>query len=184
MALTRADGDSAAGCCVAVVGTTASISVTSDESYGAVYGHAVGFAATVNPNILGVGTPTGSVQFLVDGSDFGQPVQLTGGQASVSAPLLAAGSHTLSVIYTSDNDAFTDSGGSLNQPVSTAPLTITASNADKTYGAVDPVFTVSGSGFLQAKRSPIWAAPHWPLRPTSRRAASTRSAATQLRPRA
>ena len=51
------------------------------------------------------------------------------------------------MIYTSDNDAFTDSSGALNQPVSTAPLTITASNASRTYGAVDPVSPVSGSGF-------------------------------------
>ena len=44
----------------------------------------VTFTATIAAPVTGLGTPTGSVQFIVDGSNFGSPVALSGGAASIS----------------------------------------------------------------------------------------------------
>ncbi len=45
------------------------------------HGQSVSFTATVAPT-TGSGTPTGTVQFLIDGSDFGGPVSLVDGSAT------------------------------------------------------------------------------------------------------
>ena len=81
--------------------------VSSDSPYGSVYGQAVTFTVTV----LGVpaGTPTGTVQFLLDGANYGAPVSLAGGVARVTVSGLSVGNHTVGAIYTSDSGAFADS---------------------------------------------------------------------------
>ena len=65
-----------------------------------VFGQPVTFAAVVG-NQYGIGgTPAGSVQFQVDGSDYGQPVALDqGGQASISDQSLGLGRHTIIAAY-------------------------------------------------------------------------------------
>ena len=46
-------------------------------------------------------TPTGSVQFQVDGSNYGQPIALDqNGQATISDSSLALGNHSISASYT------------------------------------------------------------------------------------
>lgn len=64
-------------------------------------GNPVTFSATVTP-LIG-SNPTGTVQFTVDGSNFGAPVAISGGSAS-SAPLstLPAGDHAVVAIYSGD----------------------------------------------------------------------------------
>ena len=122
--------------------------VKSDHPNGSTYGQAVTFTATVSAGSSG--TPTGTVQFLVDSTDFGTPMTLSGGTASIVVASLGGGTHQIDAIYTSDTPAsFEDSQttASLPQVVNPAPLTITADSASKTYGAADPGFTVSGSGF-------------------------------------
>ena len=68
------------------------------------YGQSVTFTATVavNPAVAAGDTavPTGSVQFYLDGSAFGSPVALTGGQAASPAiSTLSVGPHSVTAAY-------------------------------------------------------------------------------------
>jgi len=75
-------------------------------------GQSVTFTATVGAASPAVGTPTGTVQFIVDGSSFGAPVTLSGGIATTNTSALTAGSHTVSANYGGDTN-FVSSSGSL-----------------------------------------------------------------------
>jgi hypothetical protein len=81
-----------------VAPTTTSVVSSANPS---VFGQAVNFTATVSPSVAGSGdTPTGAVQFQIDGSDFGGPVNLTGGVAtSPPTSTLTAGDHTVTAIF-------------------------------------------------------------------------------------
>ena len=69
----------------------------------AVYGQPVQFSATVSVTAPGSGTPTGSIQFKVDGVNFGEPVALAAGSAnSASISNLGVGTHTFSAEYLGD----------------------------------------------------------------------------------
>jgi hypothetical protein len=81
------------------VESAATVSVTSSDNPSA-YGEAITFTATVAGNM---GTPTGSVQFTIDGSNFGLPVQLVGGSAtSAVSSTLGVGPHTVAAVYSGD----------------------------------------------------------------------------------
>ena len=71
------------------------------------------FTATVTPG-SGSG-PTGTVQFVVDGSNFGAAVTLSGGTAQTSTTSLSvSGSpHTVSATYSGDG-SFNGSNGTLS----------------------------------------------------------------------
>jgi hypothetical protein len=85
--------------------TTAALS--SDNPGGSVYGQPVTFTATVHAP---AGTPTGSVQFQIDGADFGSAVPLTNGVAQIGTALLPVGTHNITAAYTSDSSSFLNSG--------------------------------------------------------------------------
>jgi hypothetical protein len=77
-------------------------------------GQSVTFTATVTTIASGGETPTGSVQFKVDGSNFGSGVGLSGGVAtSMSTSTLTVGNHTVEADYTPDTDTYTSSVGML-----------------------------------------------------------------------
>jgi hypothetical protein len=96
-----------------------------------------------------LGTPTGSVQFLVDGVDLGNPVALQGGTASLTTTAVAAGKHNITAVYTSDTGDFgTSTGGPIEQDVAPAPLVVTVDNQTKVYGAALPTLTGSVSGLV------------------------------------
>jgi hypothetical protein len=121
--------------------------LASDHAQGATYGQTVTVTTTVS---AASGTPAGSVQFTVDGTAFGAPVALANGSASIALPSLTAGSHNISATFTS---TVTTIGGStpvnpLTEAVAPAPLTITADNQTKVYGAPLPALTVHYSGFV------------------------------------
>jgi hypothetical protein len=102
-------------------------------------GHPVTFTATVTPGI-GSG-PTGTVQFVVDGHNFGLGFPLSSG-AATSAPLssLGLGTHTVVAQYSGDG----------NFAPSTSPtVTFVVHNpllATTTALTVDPATAVSGQG--------------------------------------
>jgi hypothetical protein len=77
---------------------------------------AVTFTATVSPAIAAAGTPVGSVQFQVDGANFGAPVALSGGVATLTTSALSAGPHTITALY-SGTPLFLASSGSTVQYV-------------------------------------------------------------------
>src|SRR5262249_4094300 len=84
------------------------------------YGQAVSFKATVS-NTSGTGPiPTGKVQFVIDGTNFGSPVTLdTSGQAvSASLTFLTAASHSIQAVYSnSDGNFAAGPAGQLTQTV-------------------------------------------------------------------
>jgi hypothetical protein len=63
------------------------------------YGQPVTFTATVSG---GPTTPTGTVQFVLDGKELGASRPLTDGKAAVTVPSLAVGSHTMTALYSGD----------------------------------------------------------------------------------
>jgi len=128
--------------------------VTSNDQAGSTYGQTVTFTATVSASS---GTPTGQVQFELDGSDYGTPVTLTtGGMASIPIPNLSAGQHSVTAFYTSTSGTFNNSDDSASpwqQVVQSAPLTITASNQTMTYGGTVPSLTYTYTGLVNSDTS-------------------------------
>ncbi len=124
--------------------TTTTVSSSFNPS---TYGQSISFTATVTANS---GTPTGSVQFVVDGTNFGSPVTLVSGSAtSSSTATLLAGTHTVTASY-SPTGSYQASSGTLTggQVVNKAVLTVSANNAGMTYGGIVPTLTYSMTGFV------------------------------------
>ena len=108
--------------------------VTSDYSSGSVYGQIVTFTATVTPTSSFAMPPTGSVQFQIDGTDYGNPVPLSDGSASISDAAFTPGNYTVSAFYSGDSN-YVGSHGTLSggQAVAQAPLSVTVNNQTKVY---------------------------------------------------
>lgn len=86
-----------------------------------VQGQPVNFTATVTAVSPGVGLPTGTIQFTLNGAPLGTPVTMSGGQAtSETIATLNPGTYTITALYSGDIN-FLDSSGFAGQPVSTAP---------------------------------------------------------------
>src|SRR5262249_6535933 len=85
----------------------------------------VSSTATLTANAAGAATPTGTVQFVIDGRNYGAPVALSGGTASISDAALAVGSHT--VVARCLGDA-----SSLPSDDTAAPLSQVVNKADTT----------------------------------------------------
>ncbi len=81
-------------------------------------GQAISFVATVAAVAPGAGTRTGTVQFILDGANFGSPVTLVNGSASsASINSLAIGSHTVSAVYSGDINFAGGTSAALSQSV-------------------------------------------------------------------
>ena len=121
-----------------------------------IYGQAVSFTATVTS---GSGTPTGTVQFSVDGNPFGSPVTLVSGTAnSASTTTLAVGTHTVSAAY-SGAATYSPSTGALSggQVVNTASagLSLASSGNPSNLGqSVTFTATINGQyGLIRGRNS-------------------------------
>ncbi|MFN2406404.1 MAG: MBG domain-containing protein, partial [Pyrinomonadaceae bacterium] len=116
------------------------------------YGQTVTFIATVTGTGPGTGNPSGgSVQFKIEGANFGAPVALSGGSATSSAiNSLTAGNHTVEAVFTSADINFNNSSDLLDggQNVNKASLTITASSHTITFNDPVPTITASYAGFV------------------------------------
>jgi uncharacterized membrane protein len=131
--------------------STTHSAVSSDHSSGSTYGQGVTFTATVTADVGGVGTPTGTVQFVIDSANAGQPVALVNGTATLTTSALGASlaGHDVHVVYVANSSTFLgDTSPDNLQIVNPAPLSIKADNKTKVYGAVDPAFSVTGTGFV------------------------------------
>ena len=110
------------------------VSVTSSAN-PIVVGQSVTISATVSVNPPGAGTPTGSVDFVIDGGA-AQPVTLAGGGASLVVPGLAIGTHTVDVNfagspeYAAANGSL--AGGQLVIAGEPASIVLIAGNAQST----------------------------------------------------
>ncbi len=74
-----------------------------------VYGQSVTFTTMVTPG-SGTFDNGGTVQFAVDGSNFGVPVSLSGGSATIADAVLSGGTHTITATYSGDRNFSTSSG--------------------------------------------------------------------------
>ncbi len=105
------------------------VSVTTPDT-PAVYGQTATLTATVSVLAPGSGTPTGSATFTLDGSVIGT-VALSNGIATISAGVLSAGNHSISVSYsgdanyagsTSSEDSLTVADGGTTVAISSSSL--------------------------------------------------------------
>ena len=82
-----------------VVNSKNSAKVTLSSSLNpSVYGQSVTFTATISPSAA-----TGTVQFQIDGTNFGSPANVSGGKAvSGSTTSLSIGSHNITATYSGD----------------------------------------------------------------------------------
>ncbi len=113
--------------------------IVNSSANPSIYGQSVTFTATV-ANTAGAGistaTPTGSVQFYVDGGTFGTPVPISGSGASTTATssataiLTVKGSpHAIKAVYTNTDGNFSGSSGTLSQTVNPAPTSTTVTSS-------------------------------------------------------
>ncbi len=115
------------------VSTTTTLEASADPS---VFGESVTFTASVASTISGSGTLGGTIQFVIDGSDFGSPVTLVNGSATSAAiSTLSAASHAIRALY-SGSTVFQGSTGSLTQTVNQDSTTtsVTASAGTSSFG--------------------------------------------------
>ena len=96
--------------------------VVTSSANPAVPGTNITFSMTVNAVAPGAGTPTGTVNFRIDGSVLGAG-SLAGGVATFTANTLALGSHTVVAEYAGDsNFAGTTNALAQNQDINTPPV--------------------------------------------------------------
>jgi hypothetical protein len=121
-----------------------------------VFGQPVTFTAIVTPQ-SGSSTPTGTIQFVIDGSAFGNPVVLSGGTApSMPTSSLSVGTHMVMANYSSDasflNSSGTLSGGQVvNRPPPVATMTSVSSSANPSVFGQPVTFTAT----VKAGTSPV-----------------------------
>ncbi len=116
-------------------GNTNTTTAVASSANPSVFGQPVTFTATVSRSSMsGSPSPTGNVQFIVDGSNFGSPVSLvsaglTTATAATSTSALTVGSHTVSATYV-PTGGFNASSGALapNQVVNKANTTTTVTS--------------------------------------------------------
>ena len=103
------------------VNKAASSTGVSSSANPSTYGQSITFTATVTPSAA-----SGTVQFRIDGSNFGAPVALSGGSATSGATSsLSVGNHTVTAVYSGDSN-YNGSTGTLSQTVSVNTYTINA----------------------------------------------------------
>ena len=120
--------------------TTTSISSTSNPS---VFGQSVTFTATVAVAAPGSGTPTGSVNFTIDGVPVGT-VTVSGGVAAFTTSALTVATHPVVATYGGDSNFNGSASGTLNQVVNKAATsTSLASSANPSVFGQSVTFTAT-----------------------------------------
>ncbi|MGO9270243.1 MAG: Ig-like domain repeat protein, partial [Terriglobia bacterium] len=120
-------------------------------------GEPVSFTASTTALDPGLPTPTGTVQFVVDGSNSGSPVTVDGNGNATSAPIsnLSIGTHSITAIYSGDGVFTTVTTAPLTQavgvsiPVLAVPNILITSNQNPSPFDSQPTFTAtltSGAG--------------------------------------
>jgi Bacterial Ig-like domain (group 3) len=99
------------------VGASASTVVTS-SSLTAALGANVTFTATVTPALANGPAPTGTVQFVIDGSNVGSAVAIASGTATYSTSTLSLGAHAVLAIYSGDTNYSTSTSAAITETIS------------------------------------------------------------------
>ena len=110
-----------------VVGQASTSTVMEAPTSDSVFGAPVNFSAQVSAVAPGAGTPTGTVQFFVDGVATGNPVAVDGSGVAVSGGIatMTAGTHSITAAYVEDTDFATSTSDAVQQTVSPATSTFT-----------------------------------------------------------
>ncbi|WP_181411017.1 Ig-like domain-containing protein [Nocardioides humi] len=109
-----------------------------------VHGQAVSFTAQVAAD-NGTSTPSGTVQFTVDGADLGAPAPVSGGSASSPATSsLSTGTHTIGARYSGDADVGASTATTRQLTVGKAPSsTVLTSTGSPTVSGQAVTFTAT-----------------------------------------
>jgi hypothetical protein len=122
-----------------VVGQANTVTAVMPSSDPSQPGQTVSFTATINVAAPGAGTPTGTVQFSIDGTNAGSPAPLVFGSATfTTANLTVTGSpHIITASYSGDSD-FNPSGATLpgGQTVLCIPIVIVQNPNDSGPGSL------------------------------------------------
>lgn len=103
------------------------LTLTPDKTEGLVYGDKVTYNASVaKENSEDIGELTGTVQFQVDGTNYGEPLALTAASITLDHTKLNANNHTITATYSGDANYMEDVA-SVITIVKKAPITIKAS---------------------------------------------------------
>ena len=94
---------------VSAVSTVSTSTAVTASANPAVSGQTVTLTATVTPG-SGTFDNGGTVQFAVDGTNFGSPRTLSNGQATITDSALAVGTHTITATYSGDTIYASSSG--------------------------------------------------------------------------
>jgi len=129
---------------ILALGTTTSVQSSENPAQ---FGDSLTFTATVAANTAGAPTPTGSVQFLIDGADLGAPVSLVDGIAtSASISNLSIANHVVTAQYQSDDVAFNSGQGTLSGGETVNPASVSvlvASSAPESHYGQGVTFTAT-----------------------------------------
>ena len=103
-----------------------------------------------NPQAITYGTPLGATQLNATATDPGSnPVAGSFIYTPLAGTVLPAGSQPLSVSFTpTDATDYSKASGNVMLTVNKAVLTVTAKPASKTYGAANPAFSYTITGFV------------------------------------
>jgi hypothetical protein len=113
------------------------------------------FTATVNALTTGLPALSGTVQFEVDGTPFGAPVNFSGGKAvSPAITTIPAGTRTITAVYSNDPN-YVSNSGSTSERIAKAGLTVTANPQSVVYGNAAPRLTYTITGFLNGESESV-----------------------------
>ena len=159
---------------VGVSSTTTTVTTPYDPTQ---YGRMTVFTATVVSGNPGAGTPTGNVQWVLDGSAAGSPVVLDGsGKATFSSNTLGIGTHTLTANYLGTSN-FATSSDTFNPSVvkRLATTTVVTSNLNPAGYGVDVIYTATVSPQNASSGQPVTGSVAWQVDGTPTGASSTLS---------
>jgi YVTN family beta-propeller protein len=132
---------------VKVAATPTSSTITSSVN-PSVFGQSVTFTATVSAVSPGVGTPTGTVQFIDGANNLGSAITLSGGEATYSTSSLSMGSHSITAVYNGVTNFTPSTSSALTQVINQASTStsIGSSATPSVFGqSVNFVATVSAA---------------------------------------
>jgi hypothetical protein len=139
-----------------IIQPAATAAVVTSSTNPAPTGQPVIFTATLTAVAPGAGTPSGAVQFKIDGTNAGAPVTLSGGVAQQTNSTLAHGFHTVGAAYggTANFTGTTNwlsSPQLINSPPVAAPVTILRDPASGTKVSIATLL----SGVSDADLDPV-----------------------------
>jgi hypothetical protein len=148
------------------------------------FGQSVTFTATVtNASTNGGGTPTGAVQFTIDGTNFGAAATLVNGSVSSAAiSTLPAGNHVITAIYTPADANFDTGTGTLagGQTANFSEMAVLTVIDNTPSGGSVTLPTTSSTGMDTAVQAVNTASPSGPVTVTLDLGGSTTNPATAI----